>query len=208
MTDTGGHTFVHSGTLFPFDGFTEEHVLLEDIIHHLSLINRWNGGTDEPFSVLEHCMYCDDLLLHKHGKRCRPFWRVSTLLHDAHEAYTGDLPTDLKAQCPWIGEFQKRLDKVIFAKFGLEPPVGHIREKIREVDRLAMLGEAGCFLPKKVYHGLLNGISDPVWPELSPKQASYGENRERARNRFRNKLTMLLEQMDVLVEKNGCQIRY
>ncbi|KKN89687.1 hypothetical protein LCGC14_0235330 [marine sediment metagenome] len=161
---------------------------LEDIAYHLSMISRWNGVIQKPFSVLEHCLYCEELVRHSfYGASVTT--RLYALLHDAHEAYTGDIHTALKKKCPYIEEFQQRLDIVIYKKFGIEPPDKLILPTIEWADRKAKLGEAYQFLPRGAYKAILG---DKKPPELLPIGCSYGDKREKARQRYTNTLKGLL----------------
>jgi len=192
------YNIVHSGVKFPFVGFGPEHVRLSDIVHHLSMINRWNGGTSKPYSVLEHSLYCDELVLYSYGDRAS--LRVHALLHDAHEAYTGDYPYGLKVYCPFIKQFQDELDRVIYAKLGIEFPSSSERVKIKRIDRSAMMGEAKLLLPPNVYGTLRSETwKDEVVvsePPILPVGVCYGEKRDKARNRYTNLLESLMERMN------------
>ncbi len=161
---------------------------LEDIAYHLSMISRWNGVLQKPFSVLEHCLYCDELVQSQSFGGYK-YLRVAVLLHDAHEAYTGDIYTALKKKCPYIEEFQKRLDVVIYKKFHTTPPDGIDKRAIEWVDREAKLGEAYQFLSREAYKAIF-GDKEP--PELLPIGCSYGDKREKARQRYTNTLKGLL----------------
>lgn len=58
---------------------------LADVAHGLAQINRWNGQARRPISVLEHSLVVAEL--------CPKEARLPALLHDAHEAYFGDVAT-------------------------------------------------------------------------------------------------------------------
>jgi hypothetical protein len=60
---------------------------LPDIAHALSRICRYNGMTSQHYSVAEHCCHVADYLLADHG----PEVALAGLMHDASEAYIGDL---------------------------------------------------------------------------------------------------------------------
>lgn len=68
-------------------------ISIEDIAAHLAKINRFNGATAEPYSVAQHsCMVAS--ILHQFGHDAATcLWG---LLHDAHEAYLGDLTTPVQ----------------------------------------------------------------------------------------------------------------
>lgn len=60
-----------------------------DIAHNLSRLARYNGGTcGAPYSVAQHCVIGSYLI--------EPRFAAHFLLHDAPEAYTGDIVTPIK----------------------------------------------------------------------------------------------------------------
>lgn len=64
-------------------------VHIEDIAHHLSLENRYNGATRIPLSVAQHCILVSEQFT-DFGEQ------AFALLHDAHEAYCKDITRPLK----------------------------------------------------------------------------------------------------------------
>lgn len=68
-------------------------IILADVAHRLSHINRYNGGTKLPFSVAQHSLAIDDVL-RKNGAGDRV--RLLALLHDCTEAFVGDMISPLK----------------------------------------------------------------------------------------------------------------
>ncbi|HQP24038.1 MAG TPA: hypothetical protein PLP16_02645, partial [Smithellaceae bacterium] len=80
------HTF--SGIAFDLLDPKPEMILVEDIVHSLSLINRFNGAAKFPYSVAQHSLYVAGLL--------PPELKLQGLLHDAPEAYVGDMVSPLK----------------------------------------------------------------------------------------------------------------
>ena len=70
-------------------------VCLEDVAHHLATINRYNGASVVPWSVAHHSLLTWQLAsIGKAGGS--PTLGLVLLLHDAHEAYTGDRITPWK----------------------------------------------------------------------------------------------------------------
>ena len=86
----------------------------------------------EGYSVLQHSLLVASLF-------DDPVERRYALLHDAHEAYIGDIITPVKQFLSGISELEQRLDAAIFAKAGLEPTMPpQIRERVMDAD-LAVL---------------------------------------------------------------------
>lgn len=65
-------------------------IFIIDIAHNLSRMNRYNGGTTGEFgySVAQHSFLASYLV--------EPKYQLATLLHDASEAYIGDVISPLK----------------------------------------------------------------------------------------------------------------
>lgn len=66
---------------------------VSDIAHHLAQINRFTGACARPYSVAEHSLLVAELAAHD-GKSA--LVQLLGLLHDAHEAYTGDTSSPAK----------------------------------------------------------------------------------------------------------------
>lgn len=88
---------------------------IQDIAHHLSLINRFNGASKEPISVAQHSVHVADLC---RGKPCE----LQALLHDGSETYLGDVTRWLKKDpaMSLYREAEKRAQTTIYAHFGCD----------------------------------------------------------------------------------------
>lgn len=96
-----------------------ETIDLRDIELGMSRIVRFNGQTKDAITVGEHCVRLADW----HGSDLE----IHLLLHDAAEAYTGDIVSPLKQLLPEIADIERRLISAIYVKFGLiEPDWEHI----------------------------------------------------------------------------------
>ena len=129
------HTF-SGGKYYPLDPRAEE-VKIEDIAHALSMKCRYGGHCKEFYSVAEHSVYCsmfgpgDDAL--------------ERLLHDASEAYNGDLIRPLKRDPEFAAPFRKveEMNEIVIAKafklvFPYPPSVKYADELVTsaEVDQI------------------------------------------------------------------------
>jgi len=81
-----------SGKLFDWQHPTVDMICIEDIAHALSLINRYTGHTRLPYSVAEHCVRASYVTSGD---------ALVNLLHDAAEAYVGDIASPQKRALCW-----------------------------------------------------------------------------------------------------------
>lgn len=128
-----------SGIQFNIANPTSEQVLLSDIAHNLSVIPRWNGNCCRPFSVIEHSILVFQMV---QDAGADPLTCLQALVHDATEAYIGDVPAPVKSMVPEIREYEKGvLWPPIANKFGV--PV-ELQKVVRDADWTAMFVEAKC----------------------------------------------------------------
>lgn len=66
-----------------------------DIAHHLSMICRYGGAAKFHYSVAQHCVLMAECAPREH--------KLRALLHDAAEAYVGDMVRPLKKSREMIG---------------------------------------------------------------------------------------------------------
>jgi len=110
-----------------------------DIAHALALQCRYNGHTERFYSVAEHSLLVADLVEAEVRGRPDAAQTVRTaLLHDAAEAYLGDIVSPLKFSPPMLGYLcvESEWNAVIAQRYGLcyvLPPV------VRQADE-ALLG--------------------------------------------------------------------
>lgn len=84
-----------------------------DIAHALSMLCRYNGHTNEFYSVAQHAVLVSYLVPVEHAK-----WG---LLHDSTEAYLPEVTRPVKRHIHGFAESEDRLMEVIAGVFGLEP---------------------------------------------------------------------------------------
>lgn len=109
-----------------------------DIAHGLSMQCRYNGHIKEFYSVAEHSLVAS--LMGYGANPFNPGLALAALLHDASEAYLGDIISPLKRHLPGYAEFETKMTQVIYVKFGIE----HFIDSsfVHEVDRRMLATEA------------------------------------------------------------------
>ena len=132
-----------------------EMISAEDIAHALSMLCHWGGHCREFFSVAQHCILVSHL--------APPELQRWGLLHDAAEAYCGDMIRPMKVISPEYRATEKRVLACIARKFQLpwpEPP------ELKPYDNKALAMEARQFMPPGALHdgfGNMLDIEIPNW---------------------------------------------
>lgn len=120
----------HTGKVVDLSRFAEEDICIEDIAHALSQIIRFTGHAKAPYSVAQHSLLVAEIAPPEH--------RLWALLHDASEAYLGDVASPLKTLLPQYRELEDQFQKVIAGRFGLPYP---IPAAVKHADRVALMVE-------------------------------------------------------------------
>jgi len=87
-------------------------VNIDDIAHALSMLCRFNGHGTQFYSVAEHSFHVSNEI--------QPDMALAGLLHDAAEAYLGDVPSPLKKHLADFKAFEDQVEVVIAQAFGLD----------------------------------------------------------------------------------------
>lgn len=131
----------YSGKDFNFSDPKIEEISIVDISHALSRIARYSGHLEGFYSVAQHSVYVSRL--------SPPDWRLQGLLHDASEAYTGDLITPLTQAVPQLRELKNKIEDLVARKFDIPWPES---PEVKRVD-------------KKMLYTEIFWIGNPVWRE-------------------------------------------
>lgn len=114
-------------------------IRIRDIAHALSHICRFGGHTFDFYSVAQHSCLVSYLAPQE--------LRLVALMHDATEAYLGDLIKPLKnyidgQTIPIYKELEQRFERVIAERFGINH---QLYELIKPYDKRALEIEHGYF---------------------------------------------------------------
>lgn len=132
----------YTGKKFDFMDYKDKDIDIVDIAHHLSRLCRFNGAVKGFYTVAEHSAIMANEIMANGDKGLAKY----ALLHDAPEAYMGDMVRGLKN---FLGEVsgykiaERRLQRTIYAKFGLEVPVSFTASReLRHWDNAMLVSEA------------------------------------------------------------------
>jgi 5'-deoxynucleotidase YfbR-like HD superfamily hydrolase len=140
---------------------------LEDIALGLSRMPRFGGQTLFEWTVADHVVcatrYLGNLialgLSIDDTTRLLP---LHVLLHDAHEAMTGDIPTTFKTAD--MKALQHRLDARLYNALGLWTPTSTESDYIKQIDRQMLLAEAKVCTPATTYEKICEETKDIAMP--------------------------------------------
>lgn len=131
---SGDYFITYSGIHIDPTAVKADDIKLVDIAHNLSMIPRFGGACPTFYSVASHSMYVADLV--PRGLA------VEGLLHDAAEAYCGDMIKCIKVLCPDYGAVEARFEAAIRARFCLPAQQDpHAKLEIKRADIAALLAE-------------------------------------------------------------------
>lgn len=118
-----------------------EEIFIEDIMPSISKQCRFNGHCNVFYSVAQHCVLGAQFAMYhwKSKEVAKEF-----LLHDATEAYMGDLIRPVKVMLPEFGVVEAGFWKAISTRFGL--PLEHT-SKCQLLDNIMVTWEKRDLLP-------------------------------------------------------------
>jgi hypothetical protein len=135
-----------------------------DIAHALSLLCRYNGHVDRFYSVAEHCVLMSHAVPAEDA-----LW---ALLHDATEAYVGDMIRPLKHSMPDYRAAEDRVMFVIAHRFGLTSTT--MPDSVKDADNRILLTERDRLMDRHGPKWDVDGLEplpvevqgwDPMWAE-------------------------------------------
>lgn len=152
----GAFMSVYSGNKFyPLDPVADE-VHIEDIAHALSHQNRFNGHLRWPYTVAQHSVNVMKVVRREHPDDRNA--QLFALLHDAAEAYIGDIIRPVKYYLPEFKAIEDRIMEAVAEKFGFEmtKPATAI---VKTADNIMCAAEKRDLHPTKIDWP---GMPDPV----------------------------------------------
>jgi uncharacterized protein len=132
------------GRLFDVLNPNPNEVTIFEIAHHLSQINRFNGAGKFPYSVAQHSVLCAQECLRRYPA-CFEL-ALACLLHDAAEAYLGDIIRPVKGLvarefCP----LEAAVQNAIWRHFEIEVDP-EMQQIIHECDNAVVRTEAAALM--------------------------------------------------------------
>jgi len=163
-----------SGVFFDVKNPDPSLVNIVDIAHGLSHLCRFTGQTNGFYSVAEHSVKVSRLVPEDMA--------LEGLLHDASEAYVGDMASPLKALLPEYQHIERKVQWAIARAFDLGYPFDH---EIHRADRILLATERRDLMPVTPAHireagrdpwagvecyGVLPARLNPLCPDEAKKE--------------------------------------
>lgn len=146
----GGCILTYTGrVIYPLDPRPEE-IDIYDIAHALANICRYTGHVERYYSVAEHSVrvseWAEETVARAHSNETAQM-ALEGLMHDASEAYLGDVARPIK-QSSYVGKLyskaEDRLMEIIAEKYGTSWPIPAL---IAEGDHVLLRTEQRDLMP-------------------------------------------------------------
>lgn len=149
---------VSGGMVFPMAPDPRE-INIEDIAHSLAMQCRFNGHCREFYSVAQHSVIV--------SRHCHRFPLLG-LMHDAAEAYVGDIVRPIKLQIKAFSELEKTVWRSIAAELGRLPLRASTaeRDEVLRMDAAVLATELRDLMapPPRPWAGSQNPLEEVIVP--------------------------------------------
>ena len=136
------------------------------LAHSLAQQVRFNGHARRPYSVAEHSLLVAEIA--ERTLRIDVHGLMAALLHDGHEAITGDMHTPGKREIgqPWY-VWERRHEHYVRTAFALHGPATTYKAAIHRADLLALATERAQLMPAhpRAWE-CLDGVQPVDWIDL------------------------------------------
>ena len=183
---TNNNTWIqtHTGLALDLIEPTPDMISILDIASGLAGKSRFSGQMRERYwfyTVAEHC-----ILVSNHVPEEYAMWG---LLHDAAEAYIGDIPRPARSLLTGFDEMEERIMRAVRTKFDME---GYMPREVKEVDDAALMSERSLLMaePPKSWGDYLE--NDVVPLDIGKGDICLYSTKELASHAFLNRFYEIL----------------
>jgi hypothetical protein len=134
--DVGPSIMLQSGAWFDFVSPNTSPFTIEDIAHGLAHICRYSGQCKGFYSVAEHSLLVSEMATG---------FELEALMHDAAEAFLGDITRPLKQMLPDYKRIEAEVERAIFSRFGMQTP---LPREVKQADLRVLAAEQRQIMPR------------------------------------------------------------
>lgn len=164
----------YSGERFYYRNPQQLQVKLEDIAHGLAMNPRFGGQCQKFYSVALHSVLVSKELENQGYSKKIQFYG---LLHDAPEAYMGDVPAPLKKELENVKQIEENIMNVIWNALDIQHPTGEEWRKVKQADKILLYHEASELVSR-------DNWAEKVDRDYNLTSGSRKEDKERFLSRF------------------------
>ena len=157
-----------SGQYFPYHAPETYDFDISEIAHSLSKLCRFTGHVDTIgiYSVAQHSVFVSQIVSDE--------LKLSALMHDAAEAYVGDVNAPLKLLLPEYKKIEQAVERAIFKYFSIPMP----ELEIKKADIRLLAAEKRDFQARStVRWAVLENVEpypvEPIWAMTPPNAYIY-----------------------------------
>jgi uncharacterized protein len=132
----GPAIMLRSGAWFDFCAPASSNFTIEDIAHGLANICRYSGQCTNFYSVAEHSIFVSEIA---------KSFEFEALLHDAAEAFIGDITRPLKQMLPEYKKLEASVQRAILDRFDV---LGPIPPQVKQADLRVLAAEQRQIMPE------------------------------------------------------------
>jgi hypothetical protein len=158
----GPTIMLQSGAWFDFCAPASSDFTIEDIAHGLANICRYSGQCSNFYSVAEHSILVSETAAG---------FEFEALMHDAAEAFLGDITRPLKQMLPEYKRIEADVEHAILDRFGVTGP---LPPQVKRADLRVLAAEQKQIMPKGTDGWVRGQKVDPapiVVRHLPPEEA-------------------------------------
>lgn len=158
----GPTILLFGGSYFDFMAPETSDFTIDDIAHGLAMTCRFAGQCGRHYSVAQHSVHVSQLVPVRHA--------YQGLMHDAAEAFVGDMAKPLKVMLPDYRSIEKHVEDAIFRRFKVKTP---LPTSIKEADIRMLVTEQRQLMGNRDDWDATRGLQPFNFeiPVMSPEEA-------------------------------------